>query len=245
MRSFIVFLSVIVAFTVFEKPAEAGLFRGGLMRRLFFGGPIRRRMFGRPMMRRPFCGNCVPRRSFNPGRCGNGIHRGGCGGNFRNFQNRNFRDLRGVPNFPDFERNFRDTGNPFLRRDQFEAPFDPGFGLTNAPAAPGFTNSPVSRVERVLEDSIREKFAKALKPDSTEDLLGSSWKGKCENDQKVKRNIVFNFPEATNFTQKKSSVLLKVSETESYEIKLSADQSELLVKISKTDEEEYCALQSN
>lgn len=250
MRFLIALLLMSVSMGVFEKTAEAGLFfRGGPIRRLLFGGPIRRRMFGRPMMRRPLCGNCLPRQFRGP-RCGGGIHGGRCQPNFRNFrdfrdfQNRNFRDLRDVPNFQDFERNFFETGDPFLRRNQFDSVFDPGFGLTGAPAAASFPTSPVSQVEKVVE-SLQEKYQKGIKPDNSQELLGSSWQGRCEASNGKKRTINFSLPEETKISDQANSALLKVSETEKYEMKMSEDRSELLVKITKEDQEEYCALERN
>lgn len=108
MRLFFILLLSALTVGVFDKPAEAGLFfRGpGPIRRLFFGGPIRRRMFARRMMRRP-CFGCMPR-NFRGPRCGRGIH-GGCGGG---------------PN--QFNRNFRNFNDPFSRRSDFDAVFNPG-----------------------------------------------------------------------------------------------------------------------
>lgn len=151
---------------VYEKPAEAGLFRRGPMRRFLFGGPIRRRMIARRMARR-MCRGCMARRPVP--RCGPGIHGGRCGLNNRNFRN------------PQNFRNFQFFGDPlrsqFLPGDNlFLNPlFNPNAAVFD-PFRTGF--SPVSA--QVKQPELERRFLQAQEPDITQ-VRQQNWSGFCED----------------------------------------------------------------
>jgi hypothetical protein len=229
MRIFLILSLMVLSLATFEKPAEAGFFRMGPIRRfLFFGGPIRRRMFGRPMMRRPFCGNCMPRRI--PRRCGPGIHGGGCfGPNSRDFRQKNFRNFQ----------NFNGLGNPLQRLDQFNSTFDPGLGLTAAPALQ------TSAVVANPDEDFRKKFLAGIEP-QVEGVTDSSWGGFCQSANGTKRDMIFALPKDSKVTQRDRSLFFKGTNSEELFLRTNEEKSELYVMRriqGQRNPEEFCQLE--
>lgn len=235
MRTLIILSMALLSLSVFEKPAEAGFFRMGPIRRfLFFGGPIRRRMFGRPMMRRPFCGNCMPRRI--PGRCGPGNHGGRC---FNNQNFRNFRDFRDFQNFRNQNlRNFNRFDDPLFRQDQFNSTPDFGIGLTQAPVPQ------TSAVVRNPEEDFRKKFLEGQEP-SKEVITSASWSGSCQSSSGGKREMIFALPEEASVVQRDRSLFFTGSESEKLWLRTNSEGSQLYMmrRAGEQRGEEFCLLE--